>query len=203
MEAEKKLLGAIYHLQRMEEFYLKNEEYFIHELEAFLVNVRSVPDVLLEDFNQKFSLRINLEEKLARKIFENRAKQMHNSQAISFIQWWKKKMDQIRSDKLGFILFGKRNISVHRKVVRPDLKKITIHETIRLTDSVTIRKYDEKGNLIEELKSPQIPPEPIEQKPAEIGWFFSDYPNENVLEVSRKLLQIVKEFIEEAKSRFN
>jgi ribosomal 30S subunit maturation factor RimM len=35
MEAERKLHGAAYHLQRMEEWYLKNDEYFIYELEAF------------------------------------------------------------------------------------------------------------------------------------------------------------------------
>lgn len=205
MEAEKKLRGATYHLQRMREMYLKNEENFIHELEAFLVKARSVPDVLLEDFNKKFSLGISLEAELSPKTFEDKARQLRNTSALDFIQWWKAKMNHIRSDPLGSIFFGwkgKRNISVHRKVVRPDLKKITLVETIHLTESVTIRKYDEKGNLIEESKSPEIPPKPIEPKPAEINWFFSEYPNENVFEVSKKLLDVVKGFVEEAKSRF-
>jgi hypothetical protein len=204
MEAEKKLRGAIYHFQRMEKAYLKNEENFIYELEAFLVKVRSVPDVLLEDFNEKLSLGISLEEELYPKTFEERARQLQNTQAISFIQWWKSKMEQIRSDKLGSILFGKRNISVHRKVVRPDLKKITLYETIRATtEYINIRKYDEKGNLIEDEKSLGIPPAPEEPKPPEVEWCFSEYPDENVLEVSRKILQTVKRFVEEAKSRFN
>ena len=113
-------------------------------------------------------------------------------------------MDQIRSNPLGCVFFGrkgKRNISVHRKVVGPDLKKITLFETIRATASVTVRKYDEKGSLIEESSSSEIPPEPTEPKPAEINWFFSECPDENVLEVSKKLLGIVKEFVEDAKSR--
>ncbi|MEM0172551.1 MAG: hypothetical protein QXV57_08325 [Thermoproteota archaeon] len=46
----------------MEETYLKCEEHFIYELEAFLVKLRSVPDVLLEDFNEKFSLGISLDQ---------------------------------------------------------------------------------------------------------------------------------------------
>jgi hypothetical protein len=32
LEATKKLQGAAYHLQRMEEFYLKDEKKFTHEL---------------------------------------------------------------------------------------------------------------------------------------------------------------------------
>lgn len=42
MEAEKKLQGAIYHFQRMKETYLKYEENFIYELEAFLVKARAL-----------------------------------------------------------------------------------------------------------------------------------------------------------------
>ncbi|MEM0172552.1 MAG: hypothetical protein QXV57_08330 [Thermoproteota archaeon] len=50
-------------------------------------------------------------------------------------------MNQIESDPLGSIIFGKRNISVHRKVVGLDLKKISIYETIHVTESITVQKY--------------------------------------------------------------
>jgi len=202
MEADKKIQGATYHLQRMEDFYLKNWEYLIYELEAFLVTVRSVPDVLLEDYNVKFSLGISLGEQLYPKTFEDRARQLQNKQAINFIEWWKKKVNQIRSDKLGSLLFGKRNVSVHRKVVTPDLQKITLHEDIHITESVIIRQYDTNGNLIKEIKSPESPPKPIKSKPAEIDWCFTDYPDDNVVDVSRKLLRIIQQYVEEAKRRF-
>ncbi|RLI12302.1 hypothetical protein DRO25_00420, partial [Candidatus Bathyarchaeota archaeon] len=74
---------------------------------------------------------------------------------------------------------------------------------IRLTDSVTVKKYDEKGKLIEEVKSPETSQKPPEPKPAEINWFFSEHPDENILEACKKLLEMIKGFIEEAKSRFN
>jgi len=204
MEAEKKLQGVMYHLQRMEEMYLKNEENFVYELEAFLVKIRSVPDVLLEDFNEKFSLGISLEEELYPKTFEERARQQQNIQAIDFIQWWKTKMEMLKFHPLGSIFFGKkgkRNISVHRKVVAPDLKKITLFETIQVT--ATVRNYDEKGNFIEERKSPETPPEPVEPKPPIVEWAFKDYPNEDVIETCKKLFKIVKDFIEEAKGQFS
>ncbi|MEM1963269.1 MAG: hypothetical protein QXN23_06590 [Candidatus Caldarchaeum sp.] len=205
MEAQKKLEGAKYHFQRMEETYSKNEKHFTYELEAFLVKLRSVPDVLLQDFNEKFSLNINLEEKLDPKTFKERAEKMKNGQAIAFIQWWKENIDRMRSDKRGSILFSKRNISVHRKVLQPNLKKVNVFETITVTESIKIVKYDEEGRLVEEWKSPETPPKPREVKPTEIeiNLFFSEYPEENVLEVCRMLLEMIEKFVEEAKNRFN
>jgi len=203
MEADKKLRGAFYHLQRMEQTYLKDEESFIYELEAFLVKLRSVLDVLLEDFNKKFGLGISLEEELYPSVFEERAQKLNNAEAMRFIKWWRDKKNLMRNGKFGSILFTKRNISVHRKVIRPDLKEIALYDVVLPTDSVTIEKYDEKGNLIEELKTLPIPPRSVEPEPPKVDWYFNDFPEENVLEVSRKLYQIVKEFIEEAKAQFN
>jgi hypothetical protein len=203
MEAEKKLYGAAYHLQRMEELYLKNDEHFIYELEAFLVKVRSILDVLLEDFNKKFCLGISSEERLSPDLFEERALRSTNKEAIEFIKWWRHKKDSIRSSKLGSLLFEKRNLSVHRKVISPDLKKVTVYDNIHIEESVTIRKYDAEGNLIEEFDSQDTPVETVASKSAEMDWFFSEYPNENVLKVSYSLFQTLKEVVEEAKKIFN
>jgi len=53
------------------------------------------------------------------------------------------------------------------------------------------------------MRSPEISPELKEPKPTEVNWFFSEYSDENVLEVSKKLLETVKKFVEEAKNQFN
>jgi hypothetical protein len=199
MEAEKKLRGAEYHLRRMEKFYLKNEERFIYELEAFLVKARSVPDVLLEDFNKKYSLGISLEERLEPQIFEQKAKQQKNEKAIAFVEWWKSKKEELPLR----LFFSKRNMSVHRKQVTPDLKKVNLFEvSIAVCEEVTVEKYDEQGNLIEISKSSNAPPKVPEPKPAKIEWCFKDYPEESVLEVSRKLLNNIRTLVEEAKTRF-
>lgn len=201
MEAERKLEGATYHFRNMEELYLRKEDDFIHELEAFLVKVRSVPDVLLEDFNKEFSLGISLEEKLYPGIFKLKAQEQKKEEAIVFIEWWKNKMEEIERSKLGF-LFSKRNISVHRKQVAPDLRKINLYDTITFHEDVTIEKYDEKGNLYEISRSSHIPSKSQEPKPAKIEWCFIDYPEENIMEACRKLLDKVRGFVEEAKTRF-
>ena len=85
MEAEKKLKGAEYHLERMNELYLKNEAQFTHEFEAFLSKIRSVPDVMLEDFNRKFNMGISLDENLYPLYFERKAKKLNNQEAISLL----------------------------------------------------------------------------------------------------------------------
>ena len=202
MEAEKKLQGAEYHLQRMEEFYLKNEEIFTYELEAFLAKIRSVLDVLLEDFNRKFSLGVGLEVKLKANIFEKRAKQLNNIQALNFIRWWRRKRDAIYSSPLGF-LFLKRNVSVHRAVVKPNLKKVTASEMLTVSESITVVKYNEKGRLVEKWEGPKPSPVSRDRTSVEINWFFKDYRDKNVLEVCRELFKLMEDIVKEAKTLFN
>ena len=203
MWAERKLLGAKYHLDRMKEMYLKNEEYFINELEAFLTKLRSVPDVLLEDFNQKFSLGISQKEYLSPKRFKEKAQRCQNNEALKFIKWWNNKMNRIRLSKFGKIFFEKRNLSIHRKVVRPDLKRIKTYKIIHIAPSVTVKMYDEKGNLIERRESTETPLKFKESKPPEVSWHFKEYSDEDVLEISNEMFNMVKKFIEEARAQFN
>lgn len=197
MEAEKKLQGAFYHLQKMGELYLKNEEQFTHEFEAFLTKVRSVPDVMLEDFNKKFNLGISLKEDLYPDTFEKKAKQLKNKEATSFIEWWKNKMGHIRSSYTG-PLFDKRNIAIHRKTVPPDLKKVNLVAKISAFAEITV--HDAKGNVV--AKSSSIRPKDKEPQPPKVEWSFTDYPNDNALDVSKKLLDEVHKMLEEAKTQF-
>ena len=50
--------------------------------------------------------------------------------------------------------------------------------------------------------SPEEPSRTPEPKPAEIDWYYEEYPNENIIEVCGKLLEIVRGIVEEAKSKF-
>lgn len=198
MYATEKLDEAKYHLNRMEEFYLKDDKIFKYELNAFLASIRSVPDILLQDYNEKFSLGIDLNEKLYPEAFEERAKQQNNVQAIQFYNWWKKKMYEIKSDKIVSMLFEKRNISVHRKSIEPDLIKLEVFDTITVSDSVTFTICDKEGHVISESKSVEKPQETKKLEESKTNLFFSDYPQENVLEVCRKLVHIMEKFVEEA-----
>jgi hypothetical protein len=174
MESEQKLMAAEYHLKRMEKLYGKNYEHFKFELEAFLTQARSVLDVLLYDFAEKFQLGVNRnKEELNDHIFEKKARERRNEQAIKFIEWWRQKRDELKENFRP--LLEKRNIALHRGSVRPDIHKIHVFETITVMESVTVIKKDASGNVIEVYESPKEPIEkPTETKPTEIDWFLKN-----------------------------
>jgi len=203
LEAEKKLQGAKYHLDRMREMYLDNEKFFTYELESFLAKIRSVPDVLLEDYNQIFSLGISLEENLDSKIFQKRAKQLKLPTAVSFIEWWKNEMKTLWADSIGSIIFGKRNVSIHRVTVTPNLKKISITATIRAIASIKVIKKDDKGNVVEVRSSSTERPKTktANQKP-KIDWCFEEYSEDNVLNISKQFFNRIKKLVEDAKKKY-
>jgi len=203
MDAEKKLKEALYHLRNMEQTYTTDEEHFIYELNCFLIALRSIPDVLLEDLNEKYGLGISLDEKLTPQVFKRKAKELNKTDALRFIKWWEERVNSIKEDRYGSVLFRKRNISVHRRVVTPDSAQITLMEIIHLVDSVSIKVYDESGNLIREEKPPPPTTQAVENIPPKVDWFFKEFKEdsqENVLDVCRKLFQMFKDFVTEAKA---
>ena len=203
INARNKLDGVKYHLHRMEQLYPNDIRSFKHEFEAFLVKARSVFDVILEDFNEKFELGIGLEEKLNAKVFEDRSKQLGKTEALEFIRWWKNKKNEITSKPCFNSLFTKRNISVHRKIVGPDLQKIIGEEKISIPENVIVyvRRVDEKP--INEIKSSEITPKPTEQPLFKIGWYIKECTEDDVLTVCKKLLKLLIEFLEGAENKFN
>ena len=72
------------------------------------------------------------------------------------------------------------------------------------TESITIIKKNETGNIIEIYESPgKSTVKPIEPKPAEIDWYFEEYPDKNILKVCREFLENIRQIVEEAKTNFN
>ena len=191
MEAEMILLEAEYHLQRMRELYLDNMMHFKYELNAFLFNARSIPDVLLEDFNKKFSLGINSDKKINSSKFEKIAYQLNNIQALTFLLWWTRyKNTNIVSNQLFSMLFNKRDILINEKMIESE----KLFET-SIFVSGEWKVYDEDGNLV--TQTTQKP-----MKSTKNDWFFTDYHDINVLESCEKLFETLRIFIEEAKNQF-
>jgi len=201
MNVRDKLREAEYFLGKMRE--TSAQEVFKFNLSAFLSAARSVPDYLLEDYNIKYSLQIPLTEKLYSDTFEDRAKQTGNLVALSFIQWWKHKIDALNLDPIWSLLTNKRHINVHRDLVRPDRAEVKIQETIRASESLRIEKYDKDGKLTEIYESPkeEQPPKPIESE-VSVNWFFSEYDKEPIISVCEKYLDMMKKFVEEAEQKF-
>ncbi len=174
----------------MRELYLDNMEHFKYELNAFLFTVRSVPNILLEDFNKIFALGINSETELNPSIFEKNAYQINNIQALTFLLWWTRfKNINIISDPLFSMLFRERNITIQGKLIEYD----NLDET-HVFISGEWKVYDEEGNLVTQTSE-----KPVLNKN---GWFFTDYLDTNALESCENLFYRLKKFIEEAKNQF-
>jgi len=213
MSADKKVLGAEYHLKNMKNYYIVDEQSFVYEVEAFLTKIRSIPDALLEDYNLKFGLGIGLDEKLYPKVFEEKVKTLKDEkiqkEATKFLEWWKAQVAKFESDPLVKVFFDKRHISIHRTEVRADLKKVTITDTLSISDSVSVIKRDKYGNIYDDGSLAKIEtdePKSISPKPktgdSKIEWCFKDYPNESIVDASQKVLDVMKQFVLDAKKNF-
>ena len=202
MESEQKLMAAEYHLKRMEELYGKNYEHFKFELEAFLTQARSVLDVLLYDFAEKFQLGIDRnKEELNDHIFEKKARERGNEQAIKFIEWWRQRREELKKNFRP--LLEKRNIAVHRGSVGPDIHKIQRFETIKTTESVIAVIENESGKIMRISKNPNdLHKTQSDLNQTEIDWYFEEFPDKNIISICREYLEKIRQIVEEAKNKF-
>jgi hypothetical protein len=198
MVVKETLEKACYYLERIEETYGRPE--MIYELNSFLSTIASVPEHLLEDYNIKYSLNISDDEKLIRE-FEERANS-GNLQAITFSKWWKDKYNKFKNDKLCSLVIGKRHISIHRRTARPDLVKVELVRTLHASVAVEVR--DSQGRIRSTYKSPEPPKPEVAQdkRKATVTFSFKEYPDGDILEICRKILDAMEKLVEEANSRF-
>jgi hypothetical protein len=120
-----------------------------------------------------------------------------------FIEFWVEKMQRLRKDSDGSLLFSKRNLDIHRKPVRPDLVKIqsTIH--IPVSYSSRYEKYDREGRLVETYESPKEPPSKVEETPTRVDWFFKDHEDEPIITICERCLRNMKDFVKETHEKFH
>lgn len=87
---------------------------------AFLNCANSIPDHLLEEYNQKFNLGITSNDKLYPNTFEKAAKTQNNTKATKFISEFNKEKKKVESDHIGKVLSKKRDLDTHRESQRPN-----------------------------------------------------------------------------------
>lgn len=208
MSAKQKLEEAEFYLHKLHELQslpqdADAQKALKHYLSAFLSASVSVPDYLLEDFNIKFCLNIPLSERRFRDKFEREARRTGNQTALGFIQWWRKQNGTLRRDPVGRVLIGKRHIEIHRVQVKPDLVKITVKETLPITESVELKLFNKEGKLVETRKGAEQPAPRPKETETTFDWFFSEYPDEPVIIVCEKFLGKLTSLVSEAEQNFS
>lgn len=98
----------------------KNRTELEDNIKAFLNSVNSIPDHLLEEYNKKFNLGIDLKDNLYPRTFEEIATQKGNQAALKFISTFKKEKGKVESDPIGKILLPKRDLDTHRERQKPN-----------------------------------------------------------------------------------
>jgi hypothetical protein len=201
--AMRKLKGARYHLTNLANAYPYNKEVVEDEMDAFLSKARSSVDIVLEDANKKFHLGISVKQHLGIKEFRKKAIKKNNAKAQNFLKWYERETKKLfKKDRYGSKLIGpkgRRNISIHRKAVSPDIVGVTIHEQVALKDDVKV--FVVKDGEQQEINlngAPQIIGGQKPQPTASMDLFIKGFESQNILEVLQQLGLRVSDFIERA-----
>ncbi len=200
MLAEEKLKEAEYWLETLKKTDPNRKEFRYH-LGAFLSAIRSIMDYLLEDYNRKFSLGFSLDEKLYPNEFEKKAKQLGHKDALNFIRWWKKKLDDLKKDRTVGPLITKRHVYIHRQPV-------PLSAEIEVTNIVTTRAeifvHDKDGRIKAHNKSEDDTEQNYKNSnKVNVEWFFDKDGKMPVIPVCEKCLNIMKNVIDETKQKFD
>jgi len=192
MQAERKLREARYFLKKLNDSKLEFDE-FTYNLSAFVSAWRSVFDVLLYDYTERY-FGINREEKIkvTRESFgmASKAIQEFNPEAQRFIEWYNEKIERVlQKEEETKDLWSLRNFLLHkgthdREVYVPlDVGTCAMSGYIPLgvVDGVVVLR---EGSELLKVRT------------------FGDYELEQILKMCNKGFDLMTEIVEEAKQNF-
>jgi hypothetical protein len=174
MVVDEKIEEAKYFLDKIKKATERKD--FIPNLSAYLSATRSIPDYLLEDYNVKYGLKISLDKRLNKDIFEEVARRRNNPNAIAFIKGYNNNFKKLTRDKIAKLLLTKRNISVDRTDL-PLQKNV----------SASIIENVGKRSAISNTR---------------VKWLFDDYKEADVIEVCKELLRLMNDFVKNVTTKF-
>ena len=95
MDTRKKVDEAKYFLNKLKKAQKGRQEHFYFNLSAFLNAWRSVLDAMLWDFVKHYGLGFDQEDRVNDMDFKAVATALKNTEALSFIKWWRKKQGKL------------------------------------------------------------------------------------------------------------
>ena len=99
------------YLSKLATAYEKKEQLEVYDiLSTLLVTIRSIPEHLLEDFNQKYNLGIPLEKRQFYEEFKKRS----IGESRKFFEWHSAELKKIRADSKLTVLMDKRLLRNHQ-----------------------------------------------------------------------------------------
>lgn len=179
---------------------------FRFKLSAFLTAARSVLDVLLYDYGDRYGL-FTLNDRVYPQGFQQRAATQNNTVALNFYNWWVQKTGSIANDPIGGLLSKKRNLVVHRG--SPPIRfTLILSDTISFHSGLVFSSLSAPAgsagpNAIDVTTASSAAPSPTVSTPRpSVTAFFADYPTASVIDISEKYLQMLSSIILEARTRY-
>ena len=179
-------------------------------IDDFASKAASVRDYLLQDINIKYGSKVR-ESEVGISKFRDVARS--DKDIASFLAWYDTGEKSRMSNCFYRVVLegnkGLRNISVHRRIVRPDSAKMTLHETVTLSEVVTVTKVNIHGETI--LYNFESPHEKTESPPKQAmtspqsttEWYFKACPGIEITDGFAEVLRLLRQFVSDAKLAFS
>ena len=214
MQAKRKLGEARHFLDELERT-SENPEEFNYNLSAFLSAWRSVLDIMLYDFAEKYSLGLTREDRLIEYGFEIVAKALNRTDALKFLKWWRQQVQEVGKNPLCY----KRKVIVHRGypptvrdftievstpgtswIIRGEVSPMPLFESILAGSGVSARS---SVTPLREPSHTELPSSATLRLPStktEIS--FPDFPGRTALGVCREAFNHMERIVETAETDF-
>jgi hypothetical protein len=186
VHAREKLDEAVYFLGQLEK-YEDRKELFDYNLSAFVVSWRSVIDIMLYDFAEKFSLNLTRDDYLGEEQFRLSARVLGRKEALDFLKWLISETRKLREKHR--ILFDRRRVTVHRGKGSTFAAYAINWSPSSAAVSITGSQWVPTTLPTSEYETP-----PIETQSAEIR--FAERPNESAISVCRRAYEDMKILVE-------
>ena len=211
MTSNEKIKESQYNLNELK-IVDKWSEVYLYKFNCFITSARSILDHLLEDYNVKYNLQINLESRNLKGEFHEKAK--GNFNAEKFIKWYEEQYKKIIDEPSYGFLIKKRNIIVHRKTIKPSKFRIGMNfpqgltitsKNGEATDAVIPLTFDKKITKVKitttnkqtgQQKEREIEAEPV------MEYFFDENPDQQIDTICEILLEGITKMVEDAHANF-
>jgi hypothetical protein len=166
-------------------------EKFNYNLSAFLNSWRSVLDVMLYDFVEKYSLGLTRDDKVTDRDFWVAANAQNLMDALRLIEWWRKKQGVLKHNPL----WEKRIITTHRGY--PEMIQDRFYVTGSGANSTTI-----SGDVVTSSEVPHEEAIPITPATSPEPRFV-DFPNQSVIDLCTLAFNEMEGIVQEVEREFH
>jgi len=198
MESRKKLEEAHYFLDKLRAV-AQNSDEFMYMLSAFLNAWRSVLDVMLYDYAEKYSLGLTREDRITDHEFGIAAKVLNCTGALHFLRWWRQQRSSFQRNPL----WRKRILVVHRGY--PPITQtlqLYVAESLALSSTFTVSGATPPIHIESEASSAGAIQTEMHRPNRHAETYFKDLPDRSVVDYCQQAFDKMKEIVETAEREF-